>query len=175
MVGSPTDQPPHQMPEGIQSQNQPLFFGSTYEFGIDGKRRVQFPSKWRRMLDAEKPSVVLVAWRCGLGRPPCLQGLLPRQLMEMQRHLSQLPFNDPATQSVLRNLGADMELLELDKGNRICLPEGLARKASLDDKALLVGTVNTFQIWNPDSYREIHRDDQRVFEMGMEQVKIYVS
>ena len=49
--------------------------------------------------------------------------------------------------------------MTLDKGGRICLPEGMAKAADRGE-AMLVGLVDRFEIWNPERYAASAVDDQ---------------
>ena len=53
---------------------------------------------------------------------------------------------------VRRTFGA-AEAASFDGRGRITLPEGVRRRAQLHDKALIVGTGGSFEIWNPDIAR----------------------
>jgi MraZ protein len=47
----------------------------------------------------------------------------------------------------------------VDKAGRICLPDGMARLAGIKDEAVLVGLLDRFEIWNPQSYEKVKASD----------------
>lgn len=59
---------------------------------------------------------------------------------------------------VRRTFGA-AEAATYDARGRIVLPEAVRRRANLKDKALIVGTGGSFEIWNPDVARESGDDE----------------
>ena len=74
----------HTMAEA--SDSMPVYYNSLYTHGVDGKRRVQVPAKWR----PESPDVefTLIVWPKS-PHGPCLRALPPEQmskLMARQQH-----------------------------------------------------------------------------------------
>ena len=63
-----------------------------------------------------------------------------------------MPIADPKADALRRILGKKSDRVALDKGGRICLPETMAKAASIDKEAQLVGLVDRFEIWNPERY-----------------------
>ena len=51
-------------------------------------------------------------------------------------------------------LFADARPLQFDVTGRIVIPEDLLKHAGIQDKAVFVGRGNSFQIWNPDAFRD---------------------
>lgn len=51
-------------------------------------------------------------------------------------------------------LFADARPLAFDVTGRIVIPEDLLKHAGIKDKAIFVGRGNSFQIWNPDAFKE---------------------
>ena len=151
------------MPEEKQSTNQPQYISSSYEFGIDEKRRVQFPSKWRKVLGGA--AMTLMLWKSN--GTLCLQGLLPESLERFLSRLRDMPFADPKAEAMRRILGANSDRVILDRAHRICLPENLARDAGLGEKALLIGMFDRFQIWDPQRYRSTRQADDDHYPEGI--------
>ena len=131
-----------------ENVSAPTFFKGTYEFGLDDKRRVQIPAKWRPTEVGGMFSVIL--WRAANQVNPCLMVLPESSARQMNARLAATPWGDPNAESLRRLLGADGEDLELDSAGRICLPENLVKDAHLGKKVKLVGMVDCFQIWHPD-------------------------
>jgi MraZ protein len=66
--------------------------------------------------------------------------------------LKEMPYSDPKADSLRRLLGKNSDQAKLDKSGRICLPEMMARGAGIDREAVLIGSWDRFEIWNPDRY-----------------------
>ncbi len=47
----------------------------------------------------------------------------------------------------------------VDKAGRICLPDEMARAAGIKGEAVLVGLLDRFEIWNPQSYEKVKASD----------------
>jgi MraZ protein len=147
------------MPE---EPNEPIYYNSTYRHGVDEKRRVQIPAKWR----PETPEVLtLVLWPKGTMTEACLLVLPPREWEGLVQKLKAMPYSDPNAEALRRLLGRKSDRVTLDKGGRICLPEAMAKAAAIDQEAMLVGLVDRFEIWNPERHLAASAvDDQLMSE-----------
>jgi len=139
------------------SENVRVTFKGEYDFGVDDKRRVQVPAKWR---PAEGTLLSVHVWKAEGQRHPCLMVLPPATARKLEERLESMSFSDPKAEALRRLLGADCDDLTLDSAGRICLPEKLANKANLGKKAVLVGLFDRFQIWNPEFYVDTQVTDE---------------
>lgn len=122
-------------------------FKGEYEFGVDDKRRLQVPAKWR---PPEGTMLSVHLWIAEGAKHPCLSVLSPEAAQKLEAKVEAMSFGDPKAAALRRLLGANCEDLTLDSVGRICLPEKLATKAGLGKKAILIGVFDRFEIWNPD-------------------------
>lgn len=132
-----------------EQPNEPTYYNSLYRHGVDDKRRVQIPAKWRA---SESEVLTLVLWPKGTTPEACLLVLPPQEWSALVQKLKAMPFSDPKAEALRRLLGKKSDRVTLDKGGRICLPEAMAKAAAIDKEAMLVGLVDRFEIWNPDRY-----------------------
>ena len=139
------------------SENVRVTFKGEYDFGVDDKRRVQVPAKWR---PAEGTLLSVHVWKAEGQRHPCLMVLPPATARKLEERLESMSFSDPKAEALRRLLGADCDDLTLDSAGRVCLPEKLANKANLGKKAVLVGLFDRFQIWNPEFYADTQVTDE---------------
>jgi len=133
--------------------NQPselIYYNSLYRHGVDDKRRVQIPAKWR---PADPEVLTLVLWPKGTMPEACLLVLPPKEWEALVQKLKAMPFADPKAEALRRLLGKKSDRVTLDKGGRICLPEAMAQAAAIDKEAVLVGLLDRFEIWNPARYQ----------------------
>lgn len=137
--------------------NERVSYKSLYRHGVDEKRRVQIPAKWRSNQDTIY-SVIL--WRMEGQTFPCLLILPPRTSEKLEEKLEAMPFGDPQAESLRRVLGANSDDVSIDRAGRLCLPDGLAKKAGIANDAVLVGLWDRFQIWNPEFYEQVESVDQ---------------
>ena len=147
------------MPE---EPNEPIYYNSTYRHGVDEKRRVQIPAKWR---PATPEVLTLLLWPKGTMTEACMLVLPPREWEALVQKLKAMPYSDPSAEALRRLLGRKSDRVTLDKGGRICLPEAMAKSAAIDKEAMLVGLVDRFEIWNPERHLAASAvDDQLLSE-----------
>lgn len=141
-----------------QNENsEPTYYNSSYRHGVDDKRRLQIPAKWR----PAKPSVefTLVVWpKSSAGA--CLRVLPPEQMSALMKEISAMPSSDPNKVVLKRFIGSESVQAPLDKVGRICLPENMAKAAGIKDEAVLVGLLDRFEIWSPERYERVKAADE---------------
>ena len=140
----------------LNETTEPTYYNSLYRHGVDDKRRVQIPAKWR----PPKPGteLTLILWPKAK-EGPCLRVLPPEQMANLKRDIDAMPNSDPSKVVLKRFIGSESVQAPLDKTGRICLPEGMARAADITDEVVLVGLLDRFEIWNPDRYEKVRASD----------------
>ena len=119
-------------------------FLSSYESGVDVKKRVSIPAPFRKTLDGED-SVFL--WP-SLDKP-CLEGGGMSLVLKFQRAISRLKPLDPRREALATSIFGRGRYAKFDEGGRIVLEADLLAHAGIDDKARFVGLGDRFQIWTP--------------------------
>src|SRR5438309_11674770 len=132
------------------------YYDSIYRHGLDPKRRVQVPAKWRPAESGVE--LTLVLWPKSK-EGPCLRVLPPLEMAELMRDLDAMPNTDPNKVVLKRFIGSESVQVSVDKGGRICLPEEMANAAEIKDQAVLVGLLDRFEIWNPERYQKVKASD----------------
>lgn len=90
---------------------------------------------------------------------PCLRVLPPKEMAELMASLDAMP-NDDRNKTVLKRIiGAESTQVALDGAGRICVPEAMAKAASIQDEAVLVGLLDRFEIWDPVRYEKVKAAD----------------
>jgi MraZ protein len=136
---------------------KPIYYNANYSHGVDEKRRLQIPAKWRP--ESEGEELTLMFWpkhKAGA----CLRVLPPQQMAEMLADINALPKGDPKKIALKRFIGSESEQVTLDKSGRICLPEKMARGAGITDQAVLVGMLDHFEIWNAQALEKARALDE---------------
>ncbi len=134
----------------------PQYYNSLYRHGVDEKRRIQIPAKWR---PAEAGvELTLVLWPKST-EGPCLRVLPPKQMAALMRDLDAMPNSDPNKVVLKRFIGSESVQVALDKSGRICVPEEMAKAAGITDEAVLVGLLDRFEIWNPQRHEKVKAAD----------------
>jgi len=135
---------------------QRTYYNSSYRHGVDEKRRVQVPAKWR----PEQAGVefTLMLWPKNK-EGACLRGVPPDKMGDLMRDIDAMPNSDPNKVVLKRFIGSESIQVALDKAGRICLPEGMATAAGIKDEAILVGLLDRFEIWSPERYEKVKAAD----------------
>ena len=134
----------------------PTYYNSCYRHGIDEKRRVQIPAKWRPEEAGTELTVIL--WpKHPAGS--CLRVLPPAEMAQLMAEIDAMPNTSSDKVVLKRFIGSESLQVTLDKAGRICLPDEMARQAGLKDEAVLVGLLDRFEIWSPDRYENVKAAD----------------
>jgi len=140
----------------VTTSIEPTCYNSRFRHGVDEKRRVQIPAKWRpQRADLE---LTLILWpREGVGQ--CVRVLPPSQMAKLMQSIADMPNSDQKKVVLKRLIGSGSAQATVDKAGRICLPDEMAREAGLKDEAVLVGLLDRFEIWNPERYAKVQAAD----------------
>jgi MraZ protein len=134
----------------------PTYYNSCYRHGVDEKRRLQVPAKWRPAQSGTE--LTLILWPKS-AEGPCLRVLPPTEMAELVASIDAMPNEDPNKTVLKRFIGSESVQVALDKAGRICLPDEMARQAGIQGEAVLVGLLDRFEIWNPDRYERVKAAD----------------
>lgn len=127
-----------------------IYYHSRFRHGVDDKRRVQIPAKWRP--SQPEAELVLIPWRNGNQMNSHLLVLPPRIMSALAEKIEGMSGSDPNAAALRRLIGGNSASVTLDKAGRICIPGEIADAVAIKDEALLVGLVDRFEIWNPERY-----------------------
>jgi MraZ protein len=131
-------------------------YNSMFEHGVDEKRRLQIPAKWRP--ESENGELTVIVWpKHQAGN--CLRVLPPEEMAELMASIDAMPNSDPNKVVLKRFIGSESTQVTLDKAGRICLPDEMARAAGIKAKAVLVGLLDRFEIWSPERYANVKSAD----------------
>src|SRR5476651_845539 len=134
----------------------PSYYNSLYRHGVDEKRRVQIPAKWRP--ENEGTELTMILWpKHQAGN--CLRVLPPLEMAQLMADIDAMPNGDPNKVVLKRFIGSESVQVSLDKSGRICLPDEMAKAAGIKDEVVLVGLLDRFEIWNPERYQTVKATD----------------
>jgi len=127
-------------------------FTAAYTHGVDDKRRLQIPSKWRGA--CQEMELTMILWPSGWQKDACLVVLPPHVMDTFMDRFASSSITNSDMDALRRFMGERSDTVTLDKSGRICLPDALAKAVGIDKEAVLVGMYDRFQIWNPERYKE---------------------
>lgn len=124
-------------------------FVSTYDAGLDEKRRVTLPADFRAGLKAEGDTQDHI--RVWPGDGDWLEGADDRFISALSQSAEDMAQDDPeaAEAATLAILGGSRKLA-LDGAGRIVLPEAFVAHASLAERVSFIGLGPYFRIASPD-------------------------
>lgn len=132
-------------------------YSAIHVHGLDDKRRLQIPSKWR--LDGWPTIFFLAIWpdeKAGHH----VRALPPEELRHLKGKLKSMSASNEKLNALRRLLGGRSELVTLDKAGRLCLPEWLVTDAGIEKEAVLVGAFDYFEIWSPERHTQAKASDE---------------
>lgn len=142
------------MPDNQNTEQ--IYYNSLYRHGVDEKRRVQIPAKWRPSESGIE--LTLILWPKSK-EGPCLRVLPPKEMAQLMDSIDAMPNSDPNKTVLKRFIGSESVQVALDKAGRICLPEEMSRVAGIEDEAILVGLLDRFEIWDPARFEKVKASD----------------
>lgn len=135
---------------------EPTYYNSSFQHGVDEKRRVQIPAKWRPT--RAEFEFTLILWPKAK-EGPCVRVLPPKQMAALMRDIDAMPNSDPNKGVLKRFIGSESIQVTVDKSGRICLPEKMAADAGIKHEAVLVGLLDRFEIWSTERYEKVKAAD----------------
>ena len=134
-------------------------YNSVFRHGVDEKRRLQIPAKWRP--ESENVELTVIVWPKNQAGN-CLRVLPPAEMAELMASIDNLSNSDPSKVVLKRFIGSESTQVTLDKAGRICLPDEMARAAGIKGDAVLVGLLDRFEIWSPERHVNVKAADEVV-------------
>ena len=126
-------------------------FLSSYENRLDTKGRISVPAAFRASLSNEQFAGV-VLYRSFTNN--CIEGLSMSRMEQLAAATDKMGVFDGTLDDLSAMLFADARPLNFDVTGRIMIPADLLAHAGITDRAVFVGRGNSFQIWNPDAFRQ---------------------
>ncbi len=115
-----------------------------YIHGLDDKKRISIPSKWRNLLGKK---VVVTS---GLDKSLFVFSL--KEWQKIAEKLSSLSFTNKDSRSFTRFMLSNAFLADLDSVGRILITDALKDFAGLNKKAVLVGMHSRVEVWSEEEW-----------------------
>jgi len=135
----------------------PTYYNGRFRHGLDEKRRLQIPARWRPAKAGME--FTLVIWPKAK-EGTCLRVLTPVIMEKMMQEIEAMPNSDPNKTVLKRYIGGNSAQVALDSAGRVCIPEDLAKAAAITDQVVLVGLMDRFEIWAPEPHDKIKAADE---------------
>jgi MraZ protein len=132
-------------------------FKGTYRLRVDPKGRVPIPAPFRRLLGEAGQVVVTLLDQCLAVYPPS-------DWERLETQLAALPAFNKQVKALTRLLASRAADCEIDVQGRVLLPPALRAAVGLDRDAVVVGVLNRFEVWSPESWKSFLRDSERLLD-----------
>ena len=130
-------------------------FLSTFVNKVDKKGRVSVPSTFRAALTGQTFQGI-VAYRSFTGA--CIEGCGMDFMERLSDGAQSLDTFSPEQEDLSALIFADARQLPWDPEGRVILPEDILAHAGIAETVAFVGKGQTFQIWQPDAYKQIEAE-----------------
>ena len=133
-------------------------FRGIWEHKVDGKGRVSIPAPFRRVLEdgdqdwkpgGDQPNFVLIY---GRQKGKCIEGYSMEGIEAVEAEIRALERDSKERKRREREMAAQSGDMKVDPNGRIVLSEDLREAFNISDKAVFVGMIDKFEIWEPDAY-----------------------
>ncbi|MCA0871621.1 division/cell wall cluster transcriptional repressor MraZ [Seohaeicola saemankumensis] len=131
-------------------------FRGEYTFKVDTKGRVSIPASFRRVLEAGDPGYTeglrpQFVIQYGDDSQKYLEVFTMAEIEKLEDKIERLP-NSPLKRELIHSITSRSHESEIDPDGRFVLPAKLRDHVGLGKEAVFAGTLNTFQIWDPEEY-----------------------
>lgn len=163
----------HDPPLFIEAMAAPVVlvarsFRGISEHKVDAKGRVSIPAPFRRVLEegdadwksGEQPNFVLIY---GKQKGQCIEGYTMQGIEEVEAEIRGLERDSRERKRREREMAAQSGDMKVDPNGRIVLSEETRAAFGITDKAIFVGMIDKFEIWEPEAYA---RDQAELEEEG---------
>ena len=121
-----------------------MFIGE-YIHGLDDKKRLSVPSKFRK--DLGKKAVIT------LGLNKCLSLYTTKEWRTFAEKLSKLSMGKSEDRGFSRAMLSGAFEVEIDSIGRILIPDALKEYAGLKEKVVLTGVFNRVEVWDESAWK----------------------
>ena len=127
-----------------------MFRGAS-AINLDTKGRIAIPKRYREPLHAEFNSQIVITVDF---QSPCLLLYPFDEWSKIEEKLLQLSDTRATERAMKRLLLGYAHECELDGNGRILLPPPLRQYANLEKRAMLVGQLNKFELWDETAWQK---------------------
>ncbi|RTR29254.1 division/cell wall cluster transcriptional repressor MraZ [Shewanella atlantica] len=127
-----------------------MFRGAS-AINLDTKGRIAIPKRYREPLHAEFNSQIVITVDF---QSPCLLLYPFDEWSKIEEKLLQLSDTRATERAMKRLLLGYAHECELDGNGRILLPTPLRQYANLEKRAMLVGQLNKFELWDETAWQK---------------------
>ena len=141
-------------------------FKGQAEYSVDSKGRLAIPAKMRNVLSPDAKGTFTIT----RGFENCIFLYPLDQWNEIETQMRELNAYSRESRHFVRNILMWADEVTLDAQGRIGIPKPLMELAGIEDKALVIGSLDYIEIWNPASFQEYLSSQEDDYETLAERV-----
>ena len=141
-------------------------FSGEFRISLDPKKRINIPAAIRKILPAESDGK-LVFTRGFEGCVYMFPGIEWKRLTEKLMTLNSFDVN---VRNFTRVFVGSAHTIIMDSQGRVLLPESIIEMANINKDILLQGSLNKWEVWNPDIYQNYLTSNNIKIENLAEQI-----
>lgn len=141
-------------------------YEGTYTYSLDHKGRLFIPAEFRKRLPAEANGTVVAT----KGWDGCISLFPLDKWQELEERLRALPINRSRVRRVVRRFLVPAKRVNIDSQGRIKIPQKLLDYAKISDEALIIGSLDWMEVWDPEVYVEYENAAESTYEEDLERV-----
>jgi len=126
-------------------------FSGASAINLDAKGRIAMPKRHREPLCTLHNNQLMITVDI---QSPCLLLYPIQEWQHIAEKLSQLSDTQPTERAIKRMLLGYAHECELDGNGRVLLPTPLRQYAHLEKRAMLVGQLNKFELWDETTWQQ---------------------
>jgi MraZ protein len=143
-------------------------FRGRFEIKLDPKGRLTLPQAFRSVLTGASPEIVITNSR--YRGHSVLDVYSLSEWLKLEKRIARLSSLKAEVQAFNRFYLSGGQAVEVDAQNRVLVPQGLRRFASLEGEAVLVGLGGKFEIWAQPSWSAVYEQLSDGFEATLNAV-----
>ena len=128
------------------------YFLGTFDYSIDDNNRLSVPSKFRKVMTQLGQTNFIVS-----KEQKNHLTVYPYNIWNQRvgAQIFQLPHHDKKANRLRRLIGLNTTEVALDSQGRINIPSDYYQHAGIEKKVRIIGSVDTIQLWNPETYDQV--------------------
>ncbi|MBO8131083.1 MAG: division/cell wall cluster transcriptional repressor MraZ [Candidatus Marinimicrobia bacterium] len=134
------------------------YFSGESKANIDEKGRIIIPARFRKWEYPDSEPVFVVT----KGFDPCLIAYPSSEWDDFAEKMMKLPRSNKKYRAFIRNVCRTAVRLKCDKQGRITIPQNLLDFANIKNEAILIGVLNSIEIWDPETLNNHHETNQEL-------------
>jgi MraZ protein len=125
-------------------------FSGEFRFSLDTKKRINIPSGIRKMLSPESDGALVFT----RGFEGCVYVFPNDEWKRLTKKLNTLDSFNVRVRDFIRLFVGPAYKTIMDNQGRVLLPDTILQMAKIEREILLLGSLNKWELWNPNIYQE---------------------